>query len=139
MKTIALKISNFTVNHLYRWILPIAATFLLAFFADRDRNILILVILWLLMLTAYFSIPLNFLKPKKEHFAFFAQNNATSIFIILIQIMVLSIGVSLINWILAIMYLHEITNQSVVISLINGLLYFGTLLLEYSLLTEKLI
>jgi hypothetical protein len=134
----ALTISKFTVNHLYKWILPIFTTLLLIIFADKDRSLIILIFLWLLLLTAYLSIPINFVKPKKENFIFFTQRNILSLTVILTQAIVLSLVVSIVTWVLTVMYLYELTNQNIAISITNGLLYFITLLLEYFVLPEKL-
>jgi hypothetical protein len=137
-ETMALTISKFTVNHLYKWILPIFTTLLLILFADKDRSLILLIFLWLLLLTAYLSIPINFVKPKKENFIFFTQRNILSLTVILIQAIVLSLVVSIVTWALTVMYLYELTNQNIAISITNGLLYFITLLLEYFVLPEKL-
>ena len=138
MNELVFDISDFLVKYLYKWILPITITLFSFAFADRNKNIFILFVLWVLLCIAYLSIPWNFENPKRKNFLYFYKSNISRIIWVVTQTIILSISVFGITMII-ITYYFPIVNQFVfLLSLGNALLYLGTLLLEYSILDRKL-
>lgn len=138
MKTIFQTISFLLVSYLYKWILPLATTILMLFFANQDRNLLIRFLLWFFSCIAYLSIPINFERPKKEAFSYFLNKNFISTVISTALAFTLSSIVFVLTTLSIVMYFPQIENLSILIGTINGLLYLGTMLLEFWLLPSKL-
>ncbi len=138
MNTILRTSSFLLVSHIYKWILPIATTILMLFFADKDRSFLIRFLLWFFSCVAYLSIPINFENPRKEAFSYFLKKNIVSTFVITILASTLSFGVFILTTLSVVMYFPQTGKLGILISTINGLLYFSTILIEYWLLPSKL-
>lgn len=137
MKITLISISKLFVNYLYKWAFPFVVTIFFFIFANPERNSLIRYILWFLLCLAYLSIPINFEKPKKAMFYFFLEMKPLAIIIAIIQSSVLGLGVYGLTILALSMYFSLPETVEYVISILNGLLYFLTMLLEYSLLRIK--
>jgi hypothetical protein len=138
MKSILQTISFLLVSYIYKWILPLATTILMLFFANQDRSLLIRFLLWFFSCTAYLSITLNFEHPKYDAYSYFIKKNFVSTATSTALAFTLSSIVFVLTTLSIIMYFPQIENLSIVIGTIDGLLYLGTMFLEFWLLPSKL-
>lgn len=139
MKVSIMGISTFLVSYLYKWLFPAVTTIAFLFFADQEKNLFVRFILWFLLCTAYLSIPINFEKPKKEMFHFFLEKKPLVIIIAIAQSFVLGLGVYGLTILSISLYFSPPAKAGQLISVINGLLYFLTMQIEYSLLKRRTI
>lgn len=137
MKNFAFILSTILTGHIYKWIFPSVITILFLFFANSNRSDLIRLILWVLLCVAYLSLPLNFEHPKKATYSFFLQRNLVNKTVILIQGLVLSALVFVLTQLSISIYFSKFDFFGPAVSILNSALYFGTLLLEYWLLPDK--
>ena len=138
MKSILQTISFLLVRYIYKWILPLATTILMLFFANQDRSLLIRFLLWFFSCLAYLSIPINFEHPKKEAYSYFLKKNFVSTVISTALAFTLSSVVFVLTALSIVIYFPQFESHSILIGTINSLLYLGTLLLEFWLLPIKL-
>lgn len=138
MKPILQTISFLLVGYVYKWILPIAITILMLFFADADRNLLIRILLWSFCLMAYLSIPINFERPKGEIFSYFQNRGFISKLVSAAVAFALGLGMFVATFLSIVMYFPQLEYLSILVSVLNGLFYMGSILLEFWLLPIKL-
>jgi len=138
MKTILHTTSFLLVSYVYKWILPLATTILMLFFANQDRSLLIRFLLWFFSCIAYLTIPINFEHPKYDTYSYFLKKNFVSIAISTALAFTLSSVVFVLTSLSIVMYFPQIENFGILIGTFNGLLYVGTMLLEFWLLPTKL-
>jgi hypothetical protein len=138
MKTILQTTSFLLVSHVYKWILPLATTILMLFFANQDRSLLIRYLLWFFSCLSYLTIPINFEHPKYDAYSYFLNKNFVSTVISTALAFTLSSVVFVLTALSIVIYFPQFESHSILIGTINSLLYLGTLLLEFWLLPIKL-
>jgi hypothetical protein len=138
MKNILNLASRFLTSHLYKWILPAIATYMMFFLGDSSQKFMLRLVLWLLLVIAFVSIPINFEHPKRKFFEAYINKKILYVSIVSIQIILLGIGVFAITFFAVIWCISPLREYAVAFSVINSMLYSGCLLLEFSLLPERL-
>lgn len=138
MNTLLKLVSRFLTGHLYKWILPTLATYMMFFLGDSNQKFLLRVVLWLALLVAYISIPINFERPKRKFFESYINKKILYILFVSVQVILLGIGVFIITFFVVTWCISFLKEYVIVLSTINSMLYSGCLLIEFSLLPERL-
>lgn len=131
-------ISKFVVGHLYKWIFPCAATFVMVFYADSQTSIFFRFIFWLFLVIAYISIPLNFQRPRRQYFEYYIYNKILFVIFVSLQLIFLGFGVFALTVFACIWFIPPLKEVGFQIGSVNALLYCFSILFEYTLLPAKL-
>lgn len=138
MNTLLKFVSRFLTSHLYKWILPTLTTYMIFFLGDSNQKFLLRVVLWLLLLTAYISIPINFERPKRKFFEAYINKKILYISFVSIQVILLGVGLYVITFFTVIWCMSFLKEYAIALSAINSMLYSGCLLVEFAILPERL-
>jgi len=138
MKTSLNLVLDFVTQHLYKWILPGLTTYMMFFLGNVNQNLFLRVTLWLLLIIAYISIPINFERPKRKFFEAYIGKKLLYILIASIQVILLGVGIFAITFFAILWCVPSLKEFGIVFSAANSMLYSGCLLLEFWFLPERL-
>lgn len=130
--------SKFLVSHSYKWILPVLSTAILLVWADvPSMSILIVIILWLLLMVAYLSMPWNYENPKREMFEGYLLNRSLFAIFVPLQAPCPGLAVFGMTFILCKWFIPPLSDTAFLIAIVNGLLYSVTIWFESTWLRNR--
>jgi len=117
-------ISTFFVRYLYKWILPTATTILLLLFTEKwQEGLFLRIIIWILLMVWYISIPYNFEKTNQKYIEYYERSKKIYKITAYLQVISLSVGLFFISRIACFWFIPPLKDINISCALVNSLLY----------------
>jgi hypothetical protein len=108
------------------------------FQGDANHKILLRVLLWIFLLAAFLSIPINFERPRRQFFDRYISKRPLYTLIVLIQVIALGAGIFIFTVFAVLWCIPSLKEYALVLGAANSIMYSCSLLLEFSLLPKRL-